>query len=332
MLSRVLMRRGHPLEARRLGRHSVEVAERAQSPALLANTLMHLGSAVIEEDSAEALQCYERALATFTQQSDLLGQARANINLGIAQSRLGAHGASLQAYTAGLALGRKIHSPDLTGLAALNLGVLHMKLGAYGEADAAYSEAMERFALLKNEPHRLAALYNQANLAREQHEHERAARLYGDAAVLAAVMNQLDVEVGARAGQGLAWVALEREDDARACLQSCAVRLRDQPEWWFQGREMLEALGVRLAVRKGDAALAAQRFAEGMALAERSDQYGMAWFVADVAGPLAQVGVQAGWEQVERLAGWVEGLDYAPLTARYDRLREQRDLQVIDGR
>ncbi len=320
-LSRVLMRRGHPQEARKLGRRSVEVAEQNDSPALLANTLMHLGSAVIEADSAEALQCYERALATFTAQNDLLGQARANINLGIAQSRLGAHSASLAAYEAGLSLARKIHSPDLTGLAALNLGVLHMKLGAYSAADESFSEAMERFALLKNEPHRLAALYNQANLAREKLEHERAARLYGDAAVVAAGMNQLDVEVGARAGQGLAFLAMEREDEGRACWQSCAVRLRDQPDWWFQGREMLEALAVRLAVRKGDAAQAASRFADGLALAERSDQYGIAWFVADVAGPLAQVGVQAGWEQVERLSGWVESLDYAPLTARYAALR-----------
>lgn len=325
MLSRVQLRRGNPDAARNLGRRSVQVAEHNDHPALLANTLMALGSAVIEQETDEALQYYQRALATFKSTGDLLGQARASINLGIAHSRRGEHDASRTAYESGLALARRIHSPDLTGLAALNLGVLHMKLGEFAEADACFSEAMERFALVKNEPHRLAALYNQANLARERREAERAARLYGDAAVAAAAMNQLDVEVGARAGQGLAYLALDRVDEARACLQSCVVRVRGQAEWWFQGREMLEALAVRLLVSRGDADAAAARFAEGLSLAERSDQYGVAWLVAEVAGPLAEVGVQTGWQQVARFSEWVAGLDYSPLTARYAALRQEAE-------
>ena len=323
MLSRVVLRRGNPAEARALGLRSAQVAERNGDPGMLANTLMHLGSAVIGSDAGEALTCYQRALETFTALSDLLGQARANINLGIVHSRMGASDESTRAYETALDLGRRIHSPDLTGLAALNLGVLHMKLGHLAEADACLSEAMERFALLHNEPHRLAALYNQANLARERHELERAARLYGDAAVVATSMNQLDVEVGARAGQGLAFLAQGRIDDARACLQSCAVRVRDQPDWWFQGRELLEALAVRLFLHRGDATAAADRFATGLAIAENADQYGAAWLVAEVAGPLADAGVTAAREQVGRFARRVEELDYSTLTARYALLREE---------
>ncbi|MBL8962416.1 MAG: diguanylate cyclase [Gemmatimonadetes bacterium] len=323
MLSRILLRRGEQGEARRLGHESVAVAEAHGSPGLLATTLMHLGSAVIEVDSNEALHCYERALATFTTMGDLVGQARASINLGIALSRRGDHQRSQLAYESGLALSRKIHSPDLTGLAALNLGVLQMKRGALREADASLSEAMEGFALLHNEPHRLAALYNLANLARETNDAERAARLYGDAAVTAATMNQLDVEIGARAGQGLAWLALGREDDARGCLQVCTMHLRSQPDWWFQGRELLEALAVRLAVLQGDGGAAAARFQEGLERAEHADAYGRAWLVADVTGPLDGIGVPDGWPHVARLAAWVEEYDYAALTARYRQLLER---------
>ncbi|MFN8583274.1 MAG: tetratricopeptide repeat protein [Gemmatimonadaceae bacterium] len=202
MLSRVYLRKGNPIEARRLARQSVEVAEQIDDPGMLANTLMHLGSAVISTEPAEGLACYQRALAVFESLGDLVGQSRAQINIGIGHSRNGANVESAHAYQTALDLGRKIHSPDLTGLAALNLGVLHMKMGRFDESDTCFSEAMERFALLHNEPHRLAALYNQANLAIELDQHERAARLYGDAAVVATAMNQLDVELGARAGQG----------------------------------------------------------------------------------------------------------------------------------
>jgi tetratricopeptide (TPR) repeat protein len=217
-------------------------------------------------------------------------------------------------------LGRTTHSPDITGLAALNLGVLKMKVGQLDEADACFSEAMERFALLNNEPHRLAALYNQANLARDRDDRERAMRLYGDAAVVATSMDQLDIELGARAGQGLAFLALGRVADARACLQSCNMRVRDRAIWWFQGRELLEALAIRVHLQVGDVAAARDRFAEGLAQAAAADTYGAAWLVAEVAGPLGAVGDQSGHEQVARFAELAKGLDYAPLTARYSLL------------
>lgn len=323
MLSRVYARRGDPVEARRLARLSVEVAERFGEPAMLANTLMYLGSALIQSEATEALDCYQRALGRFLALGDLIGQARAQINIGIAHSRGGANDESGVAYAIALELGRTIHSPDITGLAALNLGVLKMKIGQLDDADGCFSEALERFALLNNEPHRLAALYNQANLARERDDHERAIRLYGDAAVVATAMDQLDVELGARAGQGLAYLALGRSADARACLQSCNMRLRDRSAWWFQGRELLEALAIRIHLHARDADAARLRFTEGLALAEATDTYGAAWLVADVAGPLAAVGARPEREQLGRFAELAQELDYAPLTARYAVLIEQ---------
>ena len=323
MLSRVYTRLGDPLESRRLAELSVEVAERVGEPGVLANTLMHLGTSHIETEADQALDCYQRALSWFTSQGDLIGQARAQINVGIAQSRRGANDESAEAYAQALDLGRTTHSPDITGLAALNLGVLKMKVGQLDEADGCFSEAMERFALLNNEPHRLAALYNQANLARDRDDRERAMRLYGDAAVVATSMDHLDVELGARAGQGLAFLALGRVADARACLQSCNMRVRDRATWWFQGRELLEALAIRVHLQVHDVAAAKLRFTEGLALAEHSDTYGAAWLVADVAGPLAEVGVLVPREQLERFAELAKGLDYAPLTARYAVLMSQ---------
>ena len=327
MLSRVQARRGDPDEARRLGRLSVTVAERVGEAGVLAKTLMYLGSAVLETEPNEALGCYRRALDTFVTLGDLIGQARAHINVGIAQSRLGANEESAVAYAIALDLGRTTHSPDITGLAALNLGVLKMKVGELDEADSRLSEAMERFALLNNEPHRLAALYNQANLARDRDDRDRAARLYGDAAVVATAMDQLDVELGARAGQGLAFLALGRVADARACLQSCVVRVRDRTTWWFQGRELLEALAIRIHLQSNDASAARRRFVDGLSLAEGADTYGAAWLVAEVAGPLADVGILSAVAQVPRFALIVKGLAYAPLTARYIALMSQPKLR-----
>ena len=331
MLSRVNHRQGNPAEARALSRRSVSVAELLKDPVLLATTLMHLGSALVEADPLEARDCYQRALDTFASLSNLVGQARAQINLGIAQSRLGANAESAAAYSSALELGRETHTPAISGLAALNLGVLYMKTGRFDDADACFTEAGERFAVLNNEPNRLAAIYNQANLSRERHDAPRSARLYGDAAVIATAMNQLDVELGARAGQGLAFLALGRVDEARACLRSCKMRISDRPDWWFQGRELFEALAIRLCVVSRDAAAARERFETGLALAERFDRYGAAWLVAEVAAPLASIAVASARDEVTRFAVLAEELDYAPLTARYAALMTRDDHAVLAG-
>ena len=101
------------------------------------------------------------------------------------------------------------------------------------------------------------------------------------------------------------------------------MRLRDRSAWWFQGRELLEALAIRIHLHARDADAARLRFTDGLALAEASDTYGAAWLVADVAGPLAAVGAWPEREQLGRFAELAKELDYAPLTARYGVLIEQ---------
>ena len=141
MLSRVTLRQGNPDQARTLSRRSVSVAEELGDSALVANTVMHLGSALVEVDALEARVCYQRALDTFADAGNLVGQARAQINIGIAQSRLGANDASAVAYSHAIELGRRTHTPAITGLASLNLGVLHMKTGRFDEAETCCTEA-----------------------------------------------------------------------------------------------------------------------------------------------------------------------------------------------
>ena len=115
----------------------------------------------------------------------------------------------------------------------------------------------------------------------------------------------------------------KRVGDAQKCLRACTVRLRDQPVWWFQGRELFEALAVRLDVALADAGSAERRFVQALRLAEASDQYGAAWLVAEVAGPLAGIGVRTALAQISRFAALVAELDYSTLTARYLSLHDQ---------
>ena len=169
----------------------------------------------------------------------------------------------------------------------------------------------------------MAALYNLANLAREQKDQKRAADLYGDAAVVAASVSQVDVEIGARAGQGLAFFALDRREDALACLRTAEVLPSRRPDWWFQGRELLVALRIRADLTHGDVRAADRFFRDSLAAGEYQDLYGAAWLVAEVAPDPMVAGISGVWEHVERFRGELERLDFAPLTDRYGLLQQQ---------
>lgn len=320
MLSRIYHRLGEPTAAQALARRAVSGAELNGSPKLLADTLAHLGASLIDSDAAEAVLCFERALETFESIAELIPQARCHINIGIARSQLGESDASLDSYTRALNLGRSARTPDVIGLASLNLGVLLLKIGRFAEAEASLTEAMHGFLTVHNEAHRLAAIYNLANLARERDDQPRAAELYGEAAVVAASVSQSDVEMGARAGQGLAFFALGRDSDARACLRTADVLLSRRPDWWFQGRELLAALRIKAQLQSGDVHLAERSFYGSLAIAEQHDLYGAAWLVAEVATELVAAGVAGIAEQIARFRGELTRLNFVPLTARYERM------------
>jgi len=321
MLSRIYLRMGEPAAGLAFARQAVEGAEEDGDNRLLADTLVHLGTAALEGDPEGSVRSYRRALDTFELHNDLVSQARTHINLGIALSQLGKVDASRLHYEAALALGRRTRTPDMVGLASLNLAVLLMKVGHFAEAETHLTEAMQEFQVVRNELHRLAALYNLANLAREREQLKRAAELYGEAAVVATSIAQADVEIGARSGQGLCYLSIGRAEEGRACLRTAEVLFARRPDWWFQGRELLISLRIRTALLDGKVRDAEQLFRDSLVLAERHDLYAAAWLVAEVAPDLIQAGYVAVKQEVERFRGELSRLDFVPLTARYERLR-----------
>ena len=121
---------------------------------------MRLGATLVLVGNQEALQYYERASALFTAAQDWYGIVRCQINAGIVYSLAGDTSAAEAAYQRAVALGRDAHAPDVGGVASLNLGVLYMKAGRYDDAQQYFEEARRLFSQVKNEPHRLATLYN----------------------------------------------------------------------------------------------------------------------------------------------------------------------------
>ena len=189
---------------------------------------------------------------------------------------------------------------DLTAFASTNLGVLLMKSGRFAEARQRYEESLRIYTSTNNDPFRLLALYNLAHLARERGDAAGATELYGAVRTLAERLGQLDVNVGAVCGMGLAELTLGQHAAAAAHAEEARSLLVGREGAWFQGRELLEALGIRLQLERGQRAEAVERLRTALVEAERHDQYAAVWLAAvadpgheELGGDLVEVEIAA---------------------------------------
>jgi diguanylate cyclase (GGDEF)-like protein/putative nucleotidyltransferase with HDIG domain len=302
--------------------NAVMLAAEAGNEAGHVTALLRHGSMVLERSPDAALEIFRRAMTIAESLGDAHAEAKCRINVGVACARSQRDEAANTAYETAAALAARIRAPDLAGLAALNLGVLRLHTGSFNEAREQLASAVRLFTLVHNEAHRLAALYNAATVERECGNASAAADLYGKARDLAKTLGHRDVALGAAAGAGLAAIRLARNDVAR--LEAAALRgeIAGERDRWFQGREMVEALLVRDLVDAGRISDAAERFWNALAIAERHDQYGAAWFVAEVVTELVAAGRADAWRAAERFSAVVAKMGYASLSARYIVLQD----------
>jgi diguanylate cyclase (GGDEF)-like protein/putative nucleotidyltransferase with HDIG domain len=311
MLSTLQQRLGNIDAAQQLAREAVDVAERAAVPSLLADAVIRLGSALFDGNPANAIPHYRRALDMFVSLGDRLGQMRCHINIGSASDRAGNLPAAEVSYATALEIGRAIRASDLTGVTLLNLGVLLLKTGKMSAARSHFEDARRLFSLLGHEPHRVASLYNLAHMARIEGDSARALELYSACAATAAEMSHTEMQIGALAGVGLAELDLQSPHGARVQLDAASALIGTREDWWFQGRELVEALAVRLAASDGLMEQAEQHLLQVFPLAEAYDTYVALTLGGECASLLARHPDLVAIRQ--RLAMQANALGYQPI-------------------
>jgi diguanylate cyclase (GGDEF)-like protein len=320
MISFYQGRLGEWREAEDVAREAVSAAEHADDPRLLADALTRLGMSMMDRRSEESTDYYHRALTLFREVGDRLGEARCYINIGIIHHRAGEATSAEAAFDHALEAAKSAHAVDLAGLAALNLGVLYLRRGQRDLATERFGEALKRFTEAGSESHRLATLYNMANLARETEDWATASELYDQVVAVASRIGQPDIELGAKAGQALAALAVGARSVAEDAMRWIRTNVEPRPDWWFQGRDMVDALRVRLAADRGDDAHALRLLHEAVDIAGQHDMYVAAYLVAECAPSLLRCG-DGLLELIERITPDVEALGFAGVAERLASLR-----------
>ncbi|MBC7897612.1 MAG: hypothetical protein H7066_19490, partial [Cytophagaceae bacterium] len=66
-----------------------------------------------------------------------------------------------------------------------------------------------------------------------------------------------------------------------------------RPEWWFPGRELVDAFAVRMALAKGHPSVANDLFVRAVHRLDALDAYGSVWLVAECAPELRRAGLRS---------------------------------------
>jgi tetratricopeptide (TPR) repeat protein len=315
MLSTLHQRLGNVATAEKIARDAVTAAEQLGRPSLEADAIMRLGSVLLTSNPANAVPRYRRALDIFTRIGDRYGQLRCQINIGSACDRAGGHVLAEASYLTAIEIGREIHAVDFTGVASLNLGVLMLKTGRLVPARQRFEDALGVFAATGYEVYRLASLYNLAHVALAGHDAARALELYAASITLASTMAQADVHIGALAGAGLAELELQSWHGAQTQFEAAQALIGERTDWWFQGRELWEALGVRLMARQQGPDAALPMLLDALSHLEARDPYAALWLGAECAH-LLRLPDPAAAAALDRLRMRARAHGYGALLAR----------------
>jgi diguanylate cyclase (GGDEF)-like protein len=312
-------RLGDPAAAERIAGEAVQMATQLGDARLLATALNRHAAALEPGREEEARALLRRAIALFQQVGDSRGQARGYNNLGVMYQREGDLTGAAEALQMAVAVARTAKMPDIWGTAALNLGVFRLKDGVYDEARAFFEQALSLFTAVKTAELQLYALYNLAHVERAEGRQREAAEMYEMAASLAQRIGVADVELGATAGAGLALLGEGRLEGAVEALKRVAARVVSRSDW-FQGRELVEALAVTVAIERGDTAEGVGQFVRALALASGNDPYGGAWLTAACAEALLPHAPEEVEKAIATYGPRVATLGFAELTARFREL------------
>jgi tetratricopeptide (TPR) repeat protein len=322
MSSQMLVRLGDPAEAQRVAEEALEIAERCADPLLLSDACNRLGACLLLSDVARARTLFARGLDLIAPLGDVVRRVTLLQNLGSLELSASRWDESRRILEEAIEYARTARLIALWGRASLNLGVLEIRSGQYDDAATALNEALRLSAEAQHTELQLVTTYNLANLARDRQDFSRARDTYELTCELAERIGQSEIQFGAMGGMGLCQVSLGQIEEATRVLCLLEKACMTMPAW-FQGRELVEALGIRLAILAGRDD-AAQLFADAARRAQPRDPYAGALLTVEFGALLRDGAPDAVDEVIRRYSGLPEVIENP-------QLRQQFGVLMLDS-
>jgi tetratricopeptide (TPR) repeat protein len=282
-----------PLAASLAGRIADAAAAEDVTDVQLTDARRLLAAARYGTAPAEALTLARDAAARGTASGHRLLAGRTRHTLGDLYLRAGHLAHAEEALGEALDAARAAHSAPLAAAVSRTLAELRGRQGSYGEALQWLGDAERIFSALGDPPERARTTLLAAHLAREAGERGRAHALYDTATTEARSLDLAWVELTALAGAALTNGGPEAPGTATRWERANQIIAAAAPDWWFPGREVVDALAVQLALAAGHSGAAFDIFTRAQRRFELIDPYAGAWIVAECADGLEGRGFPA---------------------------------------
>jgi tetratricopeptide (TPR) repeat protein len=280
-------------EAAALARHGLDATSGEGTPhRLSAHALLLVGAAELAESPALGTSRVRQALQRFVELGDAWGEARAMHILGDALARQTPGDTADDTLTAALERARDTHNAPVAAGVSRSLGELRARQGRFDEAHQWLGDAERLSTTMEDEPQRVRTLLAGAVALRDAGDRANAMVRFDHAARRARELDIPWIELVAHAGAAMLNGGPD-SDTARARWTRTSELVADaRPDWWFPGREQVDAFAIRMALAGGHTSVAHDLFLKSSRRLETLDPYGSAWLAAECATELERVGLQ----------------------------------------
>jgi diguanylate cyclase (GGDEF)-like protein/putative nucleotidyltransferase with HDIG domain len=276
-----------------MANYAMQRAVGSSAPSVTADALVSLGLAEFGDAPDLGLMRLRQAVERTAALQDPWHEVRALHALGdsILRSEATADGEDL--LVAAIDKARASHHPRHAARISRSFGVWRSRQGNFKEAVQWLGDADRLFATMEDEPERLATQLARARCHRDAGERARAYAVFDAAARKARELGAVWVELAALSGAALSNGGAESPASEVRWARAGDLIADAPPNWWFPGRELVDAFAVRMAMVGGHVSLAHDLFAGACDRLATVDPYGNAWLVSECAQVLERAGVRS---------------------------------------
>lgn len=280
------------------------------STAPLAKLLAEAARFVESTSALHTLSRLRSCVDSARERGDVSTLIRALHTLGECVLRAGKGDDAEHVLTEALELARDAHQVASAAAISRTLGELRSRQGRLAEAYQWLGDAERLSAALQDAPERLRTQLTSAIVARHHGDHASALPRFESVERRARELGLEWAELAASAGAALC-ASTEQVRSER--WQRLSERLAEaRPNWWFPGRELVDALAVRMALAAGHAGLAFENFQSSAARYAAIDPYALLWLVQEVGEELEAAGLHDNASSRDAAEKIARDLGYTP--------------------
>ncbi|MCC6317349.1 MAG: diguanylate cyclase [Gemmatimonadaceae bacterium] len=261
--------------------------------AIVTEAMLELGTAQLAESPELGLPRLRQALERQRARPHATHDARALQVLGEALCRQEASSEGEDLLVQALERARASHHAPLAARISRALGVVRTRQGNHDEARQWLGDAERLFTTMEDEPERIGTLFDGARLLRDGGDRDRAQAQFDAVARRARDLDLAWMELAATAGAALSNGGPTSASTQQRWARTSALVADARPDWWFPGRELVDAFAVRMAIAGGHPNVAQDVFARAVDRLDGLDAYASVWLVTECAPELQRAGLKS---------------------------------------